>query len=51
MTGAGSPVAPRPPADVVRRLAGSAVLVGVLVLLVVVAAIRGHTVAGQPTAQ
>jgi hypothetical protein len=33
-----------------RRVAGSAVLGGVLLVLVVVAAVRGRTVAGQPTA-
>ena len=34
-----------------RRLLGSAVLVGVLLLMVIVAAVRGHTVAGDPVAQ
>src|SRR6478609_4621320 len=36
----------RPP----RRLAGAAVLAGVLLVIVLVAAVRGHTVAGQPDA-
>src|SRR6478736_9831770 len=36
----------RPP----RRVAGAAVLAGVLLVIVLVAAVRGRTVAGQPTA-
>ncbi len=53
MTGSGadSGVSRQPTADVARRLAGSAVLVGVLLVIVVVAAVRGQTVAGQSIAQ
>ena len=34
-----------------RRLLGAAVLAGVLLVIVVVAGVRGRTVAGEPTAQ
>lgn len=34
-----------------RRLLGSALLAGVLLMIVLVAAIRGHTVGGEPVAQ
>ena len=53
MTGSGadSGVSRQPTADVARRLAGSAVLVGVLLVIVALAAIRGQNVAGQPVAQ
>ena len=43
-------VPPRHADRVPRRLAGSAVLTGVLLVIVFVAAVRGHTVAGQPIA-
>ena len=39
-----------PAGQMPRRVAGSVVLAGVLLLIVVVATIRGHTVAGRPTA-
>ena len=51
MTGADGLVPPRHRSDMVRRLAGATMLVGVLVVLMVVAAIRGHTAAGRPAAQ
>ena len=48
---------PRRPTDhipndqMTRRLLGAAVLTGVLLVIVVVAGVRGRTVAGEPTAQ
>ena len=50
MTSTDDRVPPRHADPVPRRLAGSAVLTAVLLVIVVVAADRGHTVAGQPTA-
>ena len=50
MTSTDDRVPPRPADRVPRRLAGSAVLTGVLLVIVVVAAVRGHTLAGQPIA-
>jgi hypothetical protein len=41
----------RPASELTRRLAGLAVLVGVLMLIMVVAAVRGHTVVGEAVAQ
>src|SRR6478672_616575 len=50
MTSTDDRVPPRHADWVRRRLAGSMVLTGVLLVIVVVAAVRGHTVAGQPIA-
>jgi len=50
MTSTDDRVPPRNADPVPRRLAGSAVLTAVLLVIVVVAAVRGHTVAGRPIA-
>jgi hypothetical protein len=50
MSGTDDDGAPRAAAGITRRWVGIVVLVGVLVVFVVVAAVRGQVMAGDPTA-